>query len=174
MTEQMSAGWIGVDLDGTLAHYEDFKGVEHIGDPIPAMVERVKGWLAEGQEVRIFTARVYEGQGEQWRDVKKARSVIEAWCEKHFGQRLPITNGKDFDMIALWDDRAIQVIRNTGRSIADFVGKGCPCTLIKPCMITCSCANLVQSGGCLRCCSYGSDDQRKEQAEHLAKKVLHD
>lgn len=34
-------GWIGVDLDGTLAHYEGWKGVEHIGEPIPAMVERI-------------------------------------------------------------------------------------------------------------------------------------
>lgn len=27
-------GWIGVDLDGTLAEYTGWKGVEHIGEPI--------------------------------------------------------------------------------------------------------------------------------------------
>lgn len=27
------------------------------GDPIPAMLERVKQWIAEGRDVRIFTAR---------------------------------------------------------------------------------------------------------------------
>jgi hypothetical protein len=54
-----SNGWIGVDLDGTLAHYDGWKGADHIGAPIPAMVERVKGWLTEGKTVRIFTARVY-------------------------------------------------------------------------------------------------------------------
>ena len=42
-------GWIGVDLDGTLAHYEGWKGIEHIGAPVPAMLERVKNWLAEGK-----------------------------------------------------------------------------------------------------------------------------
>jgi len=35
--------WIGVDLDGTLAKYGEWRGVEHIGEPIPPMVDRVKG-----------------------------------------------------------------------------------------------------------------------------------
>jgi hypothetical protein len=51
-------GWIGVDLDGTLAEWKEPYDVLQIGPPIPAMIERVKDWLAEGQDVRIFTARV--------------------------------------------------------------------------------------------------------------------
>ena len=39
------SGWIGVDLDGTLAHYDGWKGIEHVGPPIPAMLARVKYWL---------------------------------------------------------------------------------------------------------------------------------
>ena len=35
-------GWIGVDLDGTLAMYDQWAGAGHIGEPIPLMVERVK------------------------------------------------------------------------------------------------------------------------------------
>ena len=31
------SGWIGVDLDGTLAFYDMWRGMEHIGKPIPAM-----------------------------------------------------------------------------------------------------------------------------------------
>src|SRR5690349_18780615 len=58
---QAMSGWIGVDLDGTLAEYHGWKGVEHIGPPIPEMVARVKQWLAEGRDVRIFTARCSEG-----------------------------------------------------------------------------------------------------------------
>jgi len=49
--------WIGVDLDGTLAFDEGWKGHQHIGPPIPLMLERVKRWLAMDIEVRIFTAR---------------------------------------------------------------------------------------------------------------------
>ena len=36
-------GWIGVDLDGTLAHYGQCGGLQHIGRPVPKMVNRVRG-----------------------------------------------------------------------------------------------------------------------------------
>ncbi len=51
-------GWYGVDLDGTLAHYDGWMGPTEIGPPISKMVHRVRRWLAEGRDVRIFTARV--------------------------------------------------------------------------------------------------------------------
>jgi hypothetical protein len=35
-------GWIGVDLDGTLAQYGEFKGRDHIGEPIAPMLDKVK------------------------------------------------------------------------------------------------------------------------------------
>ena len=100
--------WIGVDLDGTLAHYDDWQGPEHIGAPIAPMVARVKRWIAEGRDVRIFTARVHRDDGAN-------RQHIEAWCAEHLGCVLPVTNEKDWDMIEVWDDRAVQIITNTGR-----------------------------------------------------------
>ena len=106
----MSHGWIGVDLDGTLAHYEDWIGVEHIGDPIPEMLKRVRDWLNTGREVRIFTARV-SGNEE---DSEIAAWHIRQWCLKHIGQELVITNVKDFGMAELWDDRCVQIEKNTG------------------------------------------------------------
>lgn len=109
----MSAnGWIGVDLDGTLAHYDKWRGEHHIGKPIAPMVERVKQWRAEGREVRIFTARVWDGG--DGRDVSEVREVIERWCQEHIGEVLPVTNTKDYGMIELWDDRAVQVVPNIG------------------------------------------------------------
>ena len=102
-------GWIGVDLDGTLVRSDGkWRGVHHIGEPIIPMVRRVREWLASGQEVRIMTARVCNN------DDDGARSYIEDWCVKYLGQKLAVTNEKDYDMIELWDDRAIQVIPNTG------------------------------------------------------------
>ena len=101
-------GWIAVDLDGTLAEYDIWRGCEHIGKPIPAMSFRVKKWLAEGKDVRIFTARA---------SVPEQIPYIVDWCIKHFNSALPVTNVKDFAMIELWDDRAIQVEANTGRRI---------------------------------------------------------
>lgn len=101
------AAWIGVDLDGTLAHYDGWRGVEHIGNPVPRMVERVREWLARDIEVRIFTARVCVDREENVR-------IIWEWCERHGLPRLEVTNVKDFGMIELWDDRAYRVEPNTG------------------------------------------------------------
>lgn len=36
-------GWIAVDLDGTLAEYDGWKGSAHIGNPVPKMVEKNTG-----------------------------------------------------------------------------------------------------------------------------------
>jgi hypothetical protein len=109
-----SKGWIGVDLDGTLAHYTGWKGAEHIGDPVPLMVQRVKNWIAAGHEVKIFTARI---SVEDVTERTKIHMSIMRWSEIHIGQPLSVTNVKDFAMIELWDDRAVQVEANTGRPV---------------------------------------------------------
>lgn len=102
------SGWIGVDLDGTLAEYAGWQGPDHIGRPVPAMLERVKKWLASGTEVRIFTARVSGNE-------KGVLEAIESWCARHVGQVLAVTCCKDYGMVELWDDHAVQVIPNTGK-----------------------------------------------------------
>lgn len=119
------SGWIAVDFDGTLAEYHGWKNENDLGAPVPAMVARVKAWLAEGQEVRIFTARVgisgaYSLESHRFADAEFAenqRRIIGDWCELHIGQRLEVTALKDFSMIELWDDRAVQVIANTGERV---------------------------------------------------------
>jgi len=74
------------------------------------MVERVKRWLREGNEVRIFTARACDGN-------PQTISEIQDWTEHHIGVRLKVTNVKDFAMTRLYDDRCVQVEFNTGRLI---------------------------------------------------------
>ena len=98
----MSGAWIGVDLDGTLAFYNGWIGPDHIGPPIPAMVERVQDWVAAGKRVKIFTART-------------VHPPIIRWLESHGLGSLEITNIKDSGMVELWDDRCVRVIKNTGR-----------------------------------------------------------
>lgn len=105
-------GWIGVDLDGTLAHYEGWADGA-IGAPIPRMLARVECWLREGREVRIVTARVSSG-GRDRSSVAADAAVIRRWCAEHLGRELPVTCEKDFGMVELWDDRAVQVVPNTG------------------------------------------------------------
>ena len=109
-------GWIGVDLDGTLAVYDGWVSAEHIGEPIWTMVNRVKEWLAKGKDVRIFTARLGGLDAERLAPIQQrlTRVTIENWCERYVGRVLPITATKDFGMVELWDDRCVQLIPNTG------------------------------------------------------------
>jgi hypothetical protein len=113
-------GWVAIDLDGTLACYDGFKGPGIIGEPIPRMVRRVKQFLAEGQEVRIFTARVYsDGTPARTAEARIAYEAILTWTEKNIGVPLKATCTKDYGMWVLYDDRAKQVVPNTGRVIGD-------------------------------------------------------
>ena len=99
------AGWIAVDLDGTLAQYGGWKGPDNIGEPIPAMLERVRGWIAEGREVRIFTARAC---------IPEQILPVRDWLDRLGLTEVEITNVKDFGMVELWDDRCVRVVTNTG------------------------------------------------------------
>lgn len=51
--------WIGGDFDGVLANYSASQG-NALGKPVPTMVSRVKGWLQDKQEERIFNAHAGE------------------------------------------------------------------------------------------------------------------
>lgn len=98
-------GWIGVDLDGTLVYYTS-KDMRNglIGDPIPKMLERIRKWQAQGITVKLMTARA---------GIPAQVEIVKTWLKKH-ALDLEITDKKDFCMIELWDDRAVQVIPNTG------------------------------------------------------------
>jgi hypothetical protein len=133
-------GWIGVDFDGTLAEYYEWVAWGQFGKPIPLMVERVRAWIAHGVDVRIVTARVglpltnrynigwseintvpvnvCRVTGEGFSDYQMV-DRLQDWTELHVGKRLPIQCYKDVNMIEIWDDRAVQVIANTGRTLAD-------------------------------------------------------
>ena len=119
MNDTTDNGWYAVDLDGTLAEYHGWKGPTDIGAPIPAMVKRVKQWMAEGKEVRIMTARVSPIGGG---DIGMARAAIHDWCLEHIGTVLFVTYKKDLHMYELWDDRAIQVRRNEGTPVTGPTG----------------------------------------------------
>jgi len=123
-----SNGWIGVDFDGTLAEYHGWTGWNVFGKPIATMVDRVKRWVAEGKDVRIFTARVgipgdfrshaCRHTGERFTSFMMIEA-IQQWTIKHIGVRLQVTCVKDVDMIEFWDDRAVQVVANTGHTLAE-------------------------------------------------------
>jgi hypothetical protein len=120
----MAEPWIGVDLDGTLARTDG--STDGIGDPIPEMVERVRAWLANGIVVKIVTARIGSLDKDNDRDeIKAVRLAIRNWCEKHVGSRLEVTGSKDYGMLILYDDRAVQVKTNSGALAVDDETRAC-------------------------------------------------
>ena len=103
--ETKREGWIGVDLDGTLARSDTLLSLAKIGKPVPKMIKRVEQMIEKGVRVKIFTARASDPQ---------QIILIKNWLSKNSLPELEITNIKDYDMIRLYDDRAVQVIANTG------------------------------------------------------------
>ncbi len=95
-----------MDLDGTLAKFQSWRGIGHVGKPIPDMMERVRRWRSEGIKVKIFTARA------QYEDYLPP---IRKWLKKQKLEDMEITNELDPYVLEIWDDRAIQVISNTGQ-----------------------------------------------------------
>lgn len=100
----------GVDLDGTLAQYDGWISKDDIGEPIPAMFNKVKQWIEDGIEVIIFTARA---------DRPENIPPIKVWLERNGIPGLEITNRKYPKMNRIYDDRAVQVQANTGIILGD-------------------------------------------------------
>ena len=62
----------------------------------------------------------------------------------------------------------LKKLAEENKQLKEELDRACPCNYVEPCSPNCTCANPVMSGGCLRCCSYGSLDQRKAAAKRLA------
>jgi hypothetical protein len=98
--------WTGVDLDGTLALASDgWPEPDEIGEPIEQVMLWVKRSMANGNKIKIFTARA------GW---DESVPHVEAWLKKHGLGGLEITNVKDMYCDRILDDKAIQVLRNSG------------------------------------------------------------
>ncbi len=95
-----------VDLDGVLAKYDEWEGVDHFGDPIEGAVEFTKK-LGETFDVVIFTTRCNPEVNKPERPHLLVNRVRE-WLDKHGFHYDDIYSGEG-KPIAQWyvDDRAI-------------------------------------------------------------------
>lgn len=114
LAEVYEGGCVAFDLDGTMAQYDGWKGEDHIGAPVEAMIKRVKQYLERGTKVVIFTARAADKEPDH-----PAIKLIEEWSVNAVGQVLPITNEKTPDIVRIYDDRARQVIENKGTVVGE-------------------------------------------------------
>lgn len=127
-------GWYGFDLDGTLAKYDGWKGIDHIGEPVEPMVDLIKKMHDEGKVVKILTARIAphkledgtigesyitipDGEGGAKRNY--AHHFINDWCHFNLGFIPEIVYQKDHLMLELYDDRVKQVVPNKGLLIEE-------------------------------------------------------
>lgn len=105
---------ICVDLDGVLAQYDGWKGVDHIGDPLPGAVEFVKR-LSEHAEVVIHTTRcnaqVNQPDGGYWSAeawALKLGEKVQTWLLAHGFGFLEVYGGQGKPMASAYvDDRAV-------------------------------------------------------------------
>src|SRR5258706_657954 len=97
-----------LDLDGVLAKYDKWRGVDHIGDPIPGALEFTKQ-LAKIAEIVIFTSRCAQDvlEGSRITPGQLRVRVIE-WLEKHKFPYDDVYTGQGKPRAAAFiDDRAI-------------------------------------------------------------------
>jgi len=110
LVQPLTEAWIGVVLAGTLAYYDRNSSIKKVGTAIPDMLELVKKMINNGIRVKIFTARATDPE---------QLPLIRKWLKDNGLPELEITNIKDYYMQRLYDDRCIQVERNTGRLIRE-------------------------------------------------------
>ena len=93
----MTQGWIGIDIDGTLAHYDGWRGPDHFGAVIEPMRVRLEQWRQSGVEVRIFTARACD---------PALVPSIQRWLDSLELGDIAITHRKDYHLLQVWDEFA--------------------------------------------------------------------
>ena len=95
-----------IDLDATLAEYDGWQGVEHIGDPIPGAQAFVAA-VAEFADVVIFTTRM-NADVNKGHEVNRLGYLIQDWLTSHKFPAVGIWCGQGKPLAAAYvDDRAV-------------------------------------------------------------------
>lgn len=98
-------GRVAVDFDGVIHHYTTWDGNPPKGKPVFGVRDGLRKLIAAGYELVVFTAR-------------DPNAVLD-WLtfyelKQYFVQ---ITNRKTPDIIAFFDDRGFNVVRNAARGL---------------------------------------------------------
>lgn len=103
-----------LNLDGVLAHYEGWKGYDHIGDPRPGAVEFTKKLAAIAQVV-IFTTRCKADFADRPEGAtpESLRAHIQAWLDRHGFAYHEVYVGQGKPIAAAYvDDRNVHISSN--------------------------------------------------------------
>ncbi len=95
-----------IDLDATLAEYDQWRGVEHIGNPIPGAQSFVAA-VAEFADVVIFTTRM-NADVNAGSDLNSLGQRIQDWLTLHNFHPVGIWCGQGKPLASAYvDDRAV-------------------------------------------------------------------
>jgi hypothetical protein len=97
--------FIAVDLDGVLAQYSGWQGIDHIGDPVPGAAEFMKALSKHGR-VTVFTTRCNTQVNKETPKALAAR--VQKWLDKHSIKCDEVYTGTGKPLaVAYVDDRAV-------------------------------------------------------------------
>jgi hypothetical protein len=99
-----------VDLDGVLAKYDHWRGVDHIGDPLPGAVEFLRRIKAAGARVVVYTTRTNADPEicERIESAEKLAERVRLWLDAHGFEYDEIYAGQGKALAAAYvDDRAV-------------------------------------------------------------------
>ena len=103
---------VAIDLDGTLAQYDGWKGIEHVGEPHKGARQFTEALRNAGCYIIIHTARTCTANS----DNGKAGDVVRNWLECH---------GSCFDVVWTGVGKPIACAYVDDRAVAcapDFLG----------------------------------------------------
>lgn len=101
---------VAIDLDGVLAKYQGWRGLDHIGAPYSGAVDFVESLIADF-DVVIHTARVNpDWKDREGEDVEQLAERIYKWLRQHsFPEGVKVWTGVGKPIAAVYiDDRAIR------------------------------------------------------------------
>lgn len=114
---------VAVDLDGVLAEYDGWEGLDAIGDPVEG-AEAFLEALSERFEVVIYTTRLNPNPFDEdtpRTSLERCKQIVVGWLERH---DLPyddvfVGTGKPI-AVAYVDDRAVTCKPQQGAPLAEF------------------------------------------------------
>lgn len=105
-----------IDLDGTLAHFEEWKGEKHFGNPIAGASEALKQLRKENWLLIIFTTRTNK---EYIKDFLNNNDIPFDHINENPNQPENTIGGKPYADVYI-DDRAIQFNGDWKKTVLDM------------------------------------------------------
>jgi len=96
-----------VDLDGVLAEFDHWRGIDHIGKPLPGAVDFTHK-LSKMARVVIFTVRCNPEASESDETTQQLAARVESWLREHGFYFDEVYTGQGKPLAAAYiDDRAV-------------------------------------------------------------------